>query len=317
MKIIDLHCDTFYRMKEASTVQKLPKNQFHIDLEKLRKGKSFLQCFALYSDLGACKKRGQSQWNYVMELYDLGKKAVEENKETIEMVISIEQADRAKENGRLAGLWTVEDLGIIENDSQRLEKLYDMGVRLATLTWNYENSIGYPNDLANRERGLKPFGREIVYLMNEKGMVVDVSHLSDGGFWDCIEVSEKPIVASHSNARAVQGHQRNLTDDMIRALAEKGGITGLNFCPVFVSPDKENMKIEGLVRHVRHIVDKGGIEVMALGTDFDGIGGKLEVAHFGQMGKLVDKLEQEGFSTEEIEKICWKNAQRVFEDIIG
>ena len=120
----------------------------------------------------------------------------------------------------------------------RLHTLYQEGVRLVTLLWNEENCIGSPNskDRKIMQKGLKPFGFEVVEQMNSLGMLIDVSHLSDGGFWDVLSTSSKPIVASHSNARALCEHPRNLSDDMIRALAEKGGVIGLNFYPYFVNP---------------------------------------------------------------------------------
>ena len=119
----------------------------------------------------------------------------------------------------------MEEGGVLNEKQERLEELYRLGIRLITLTWNYENCLGYPNsrDGEVMNRGLKAFGLEIVERMNALGMLVDVSHLSDGGFWDCIRVSRAPIIASHSNARALCGVPRNLTDDMLRALAEKGG----------------------------------------------------------------------------------------------
>ena len=140
----------------------------------------------------------------------------------------LEYAEREELN---LALLTVEEGGVLNGNRNRLEELYQRGVRLITLTWNYENCIGYPNSRNAQEmqKGLKSFGKQMVEEMNERGMLVDVSHLSDGGFWDCIRLSKKPIIASHSNARALCAHPRNLSDEMLCALGECGGVVGLNF----------------------------------------------------------------------------------------
>ena len=169
------------------------------------------------------------------------------------------------------------------------------------------------------EKGLKPFGKEAVEYMNDLGIVIDVSHLSDGGFWDVVQVSKKPFVASHSNCRALSPHVRNLTDEMLRALAEKGGVTGLNFCANFLKQDiqSEESRVEDMVSHIVHMVNVGGLECAAIGTDLDGIGSELEIGDPTQMELLFHGLEQAGFSQDAIECIAWKNAVRVLCDIAG
>jgi membrane dipeptidase len=163
------------------------------------------------------------------------------------------------------------------------------------------------------KKGLKPFGKDVVERMNDLGMIVDVSHLSDGGFWDVAEISKKPFIASHSNARALKDVPRNLTDPMIRAIADKGGVIGLNFCPFFLN-EENHETVEALVRHLIHIIDKGGIEVAAIGTDFDGIGGPMDLAHVGEMDKLRHGLRKAGVSSGNIDKIFTDNGLRVIRD---
>lgn len=194
-----------------------------------------------------------------------------------------------------------------------------MGIRLITLTWNYENCIGYPNspDAQVMGKGLKQFGFSVVEEMNRIGMIIDVSHLSEGGFWDVVSHSKTPPVASHSNARALRNHPRNLSDEQIRALAEKGGIAGLNFYQEFLGKSGSCL-IEEMVSHVRHMYQKGGEEVIAIGTDFDGFGGaeKMEIEDIGAMPLLYDALGKAGFTGRQREKIWYGNAKRVIDTVL-
>jgi membrane dipeptidase len=154
--------------------------------------------------------------------------------------------------------------------------------------------------------------------MNRLGMLIDVSHLSDGGFYDVARYSKQPFVASHSNARECTMHLRNLTDDMIRVLAEKGGIMGLNFESFFLNEGEPTAlsTVEDMIRHLKHIRNVGGIDVMAIGTDFDGTMHSSEIAHLGEMEKLTVALKKNRFSEEEIDKIYYKNALRIIKQVL-
>ena len=152
--------------------------------------------------------------------------------------------------------------------------------------------------------------------MNNLGMIIDVSHLSDGGFYDVSKNSRKPFVASHSNARAISNHPRNLTDDMIRTLALSGGVMGINFEKHFLGHNNLS-RIEDMLAHIQHIKNIGGIDCISLGTDFDGISNKgLEVKNIGEIEKLSMALSKNNFSEEEIEKIFYKNALRVIKEVL-
>ena len=164
-------------------------------------------------------------------------------------------------------------------------------------------------------KGLKPFGKEAVEYMNQLGIAVDVSHLSDGGFWDVADILSTPFVASHSNCRALCPHPRNLSDEMLHCLADHGGVVGLNFCPAFLD-DSEQGTITAMLTHLRHMIRVGGIDCVALGTDFDGIHGKPEISGAHQMPVFFQAMEQNGFTPYEIEKIGWNNALRVIKDVI-
>ena len=154
--------------------------------------------------------------------------------------------------------------------------------------------------------------------MNNTGIIIDVSHLSDGGFWNVAELSKKPFVASHSNCRAISPNTRNLTDDMIRAIAEKGGVIGLNFSADFLNPDMshEFSSIENLFLHAKHIIDVGGIESIGIGSDFDGITCKLEVPSCDKMPLLFEAFEKRGISHASLEYLAYKNVERVIKDCL-
>lgn len=199
---------------------------------------------------------------------------------------------------------------------------------MMTLTWNFQNQLAWPNciDLKTgtcipeTEHGLTKKGFEFVELMEELGMVVDVSHLGDAGFWDVVKASKRPFAASHSNARGMASHVRNLTDDMIRTLADRGGVMGINFCASFLS-DGENgaestkSRISDMIRHIRYIKNLGGIECIGLGSDYDGIVSELELTSPADFPKLSDALLKEGFTETEVEKIFYKNVLRLYTDV--
>ena len=145
-----------------------------------------------------------------------------------------------------------------------------------------------------------------------------MSHLSDGGFYDVAKISKKPFVATHSDCRALAAHPRNLTDEMIRILAEKGGVSGINFAPAFLddTPGNEESRVSDMVRHVKHFIEVGGEDCVGIGTDFDGIRGHLEVGEPGQLALLFDALENAGITPRQIDKIASGNVLRVMKEVM-
>ena len=212
----------------------------------------------------------------------------------------------------------MEDGVAVQGDMKKLDYFHSLGVRALSLTWNYENCFGYPNskDPEIMQKGLKDFGKEAVKHMQEIGMLVDVSHLSDGGFYDVYKLSKVPFIATHSNARALCNHSRNMTDDMILKLHEKGGVMGINICPDFLddTPGNKDSKISRLCDMIEHEKEIAGIEVCAIGTDIDGTHGNFEMKGPCDSNKLFDELIRRGFSTSDIEKIAYKNIIRVMNE---
>lgn len=218
----------------------------------------------------------------------------------------------------MSAFLTIEDGRSVNGFMDNLQRYYDMGVRLISLTWNFKNCFGFPNskDPKIMAEGLTDFGKDAVVRMQELGMLVDVSHLSDGGFMDVAKLAKVPFIASHSNCRTLSPQQRNLTDEMIKILADKGSVAGINFGPEFLNADVtcKNSTNELIVKHIKHFIHIGGTDCVGLGSDFDGIGGNLEVGSSDKVPMIWDLLHKKGISDDVIEKIAWKNHFRVIKE---
>ena len=313
MYAIDLHCDTMSKLAERGRTSLLRENDLNVDIAKLQAGNFAAQFFALFVDMA----KTNNPLEYCLQMVDRFHLELADNRQSIRLATNQAELVANQAEGKISAFLTIEEGGVLKGELANLRNFHRLGVRLLTLTWNYPNEIGFPNALPEcRDKGLTEFGREVVAEMNRLGMLVDVSHLSDQGFFDVAETSVRPFVASHSNARTITGHARNLTDEMIRVLAEKGGVTGLTFARSFLA-DPPRSHVEDIVRHAKHIRQVGGIDVIAIGSDFDGTKPPLEVADSSQIGKLTEGLSAAGFSSGEIEKICYGNAARLIREVLG
>lgn len=310
IKALDLHCDTAsWFLYEG---YELKNNKGKVDIEKLKKGNAMAQVFAHFIDLDIT----DNPYEEFMKMYSSLISEINKNSNEIEIVRNVNELEKVNKEGKLGAFLAIEEGAVLGGDIKKLKEVYDLGIRLITLTWNYKNEIGYPNfKFESKDKGLTEKGREIVWEMESLGMLPDCSHLSDRGFYDLVEICKKPFIASHSNAREVTYHSRNLTDDMIKLLANKGGIMGINFCSSFIG-NREKAYIEDMVRHIKHIRNLGGIDVISLGTDYDGIGNEVEIKDIGEIENLAIELRKNGFSEEEIEKIYSKNVIRVFKETL-
>ena len=346
--IIDMHCDTISEIRHRRTLEgeacRLEENTLHIDARRLKDSGYLLQCFALFVSLrgcGALREQGEQPsvcrpdlaWEEVRELHRVYRQELECCGKLLQSVESAKDLEQCRRTGKVGALLTVEEGGVCGGSLDRLEELYDMGVRMLTLTWNFPNELGHPNInaldirqgypslfLPDTLHGLTDRGRDFVARMGELGMLVDVSHLSDKGFWDVAEVCGRPFVASHSNARAVCPCVRNLTDEMIRTLAERGGVMGLKFCADFLRTVPEGEKnpgrLEDVTAHARHILRVGGEDCLGLGSDFDGIDTNQALPGAQSMGKLWEALKQSGFTERQLDKIFYANVLRVLEGVL-
>lgn len=319
-KLIDLHCDTIWRLTDAGEKVTLGKNSFCVNIDEMKQAGTMAQFFACFVDANWFTKEEKYEEGYVCikQMIKRMRKEVGDFSEQIAFAKSGEEIEENRGNGKISAVLTVEEGGVLNGKIERIEELYKEGIRLITILWNYENCIGYPNSRKSEimGKGLKRFGFEIVEKMNERGMLIDVSHLSDGGFWDVLKTSRYPVVASHSNAREICPHPRNMTDKMIKALAEKGGVIGINFYPDFIRQNGRAC-VEDVVTHIRHIVSVGGMDSVCIGTDFDGFSGEsIEIERAGQMYLLYHALKRVVFTEKQIEKIRWENAMRVIKEVI-
>lgn len=324
MKTIDLHCDTIMRFYGGEPLNGMENS--HINLEKLQKGGCLAQCFAIFVPTGKAAERmgiTDTPEAYFDKAYAAYLREMERNQDCIQPAFCAADILSHDAEGKMSAVLTVEDGVTLNGEIGNVDEYYRKGVRMVALTWNFENSLGYPQskDPALHKLGLKPFGIEAVRRMNELGIAVDVSHLSEGGFWDVARYSTKPMIASHSCCRAYRDISRNLTDEQIRAIGESGGVIGVNYANDFLR-DVTDYKtdrltsIRDVVKHMRHIADLAGIDTLALGSDYDGIHSQLEWQDCGGTQQLVDVVIKE-FGLTGAEKICNKNALRVFYDIFG
>lgn len=338
MRVIDMHCDTIYeileRRKRGEGIS-LRENSLMVDLTKLKKGGYSVQNFAMYVE----QKAGESSFSKVKELLSVFKQEMSDNEDLISQVYTSGDILKNEKEGKLSALLTVEEGGVCEGKLENLHFLYEAGVRMMTLTWNFPNEIGYPNFneegdfyTPNTVEGLTETGIEFVREMEKLGMIVDVSHLSDAGFYDVLKYTTAPFVASHSNARTVCPVVRNLTDDMISRLAGRGGVIGLNYSVDFLRdyPDRKAVdgknpknwgmgyaSLEDIAEHAKHIVNVGGIECVGLGSDFDGIPPHPELSGADAIPKLAQAMAKKGFSENEIDKILYQNVFRLYKEILG
>lgn len=324
MNLIDMHCDTLWKLMDLGVDGDFVQNDCDVCLSKLRKVDSLAQFFACYVGMGAMpgttvEEKYEAGYGHALKIFELFHQQMRENAGEIGQARNYEEMMALKEQNRLAAVLTVEEGGIINNNLTRVDRLYEEGVRLITLMWNHENCLGYPNstDMKIMRKGLKSFGIEVVRYMKEKKMLIDVSHSSDGGFWDAMTYGKGYVVASHSNCRALCPHPRNLSDDMIRAMANTGGVSGLNLYGAFLD-GSDTSKLEAMVAHVKHMINVGGSEFPAIGTDFDGFDGmaQMDVKDIGEMGILLNALEKAGLSTGQIEKIWYGNVLRVIQETL-
>lgn len=335
MNWIDMHCDTLSMLLDEKNAG-LDRNSLCVDIERLKESGAAAQFFACYvneAQFSGYKDPWDRAYEMVLAMISYARRS-----ENAGFGIACSCGDilRMERENRIAGILTVEEGGVLNGCHERLAALYDCGIRLVTLTWNHENCIGSPNSRERNvmEKGLTPFGIETVERMNELGMVVDVSHLSDGGFWDCIRHSRKPVAASHSNARTLCPHPRNLTDEMLHALGENGGAAGVNFYGAFLrqtggegsrKDGKEVLPagradIKDIVRHIRYMTDRAGEEAVALGTDFDGFDRDALPAGIEgvqDMDLLWDEMKRAGFTERQIEKTAYGNVMRILHECIG
>lgn len=305
-----MHCDSLTKRFDSGS---LDGANLQAGYEKLNKAGCAAQCFAVFTEGAGAAFRFEKYLAYYKErLKEYG----------LETVTDYAALEKSLNSGKTGAILTVENLGFLEELSS-LTRLKEAGVRMASLVWNYENSYAYPNlifekgspcFLKREKRGLKEKGKLAVEMLDELKIIIDISHLSDGGAEEILRGRSTPAVASHSNAAGVEECCRNLTDGQIKALAECGGVVGVNFCKDFLGGGEI---FEAVLKHIKHIINTGGEDVVAFGSDFDGIPATAGLEDCLKMPSLLEYLSAHGISARQLEKLCFKNFARVFKDVCG
>ena len=307
--VFDLHCDTALTLlgESRNEAGSLKKNQLHIDLERASRLEAYCQCFACFTT------PMMQEWNklspiviFERELATI-QREVDKNKRLISFAYCADEIEANREKGKMSALLTIEGPAGFDFDPALLENLHQIGFRITTLGWNESNVLTGSNVTGG---GLTDKGREYLKEAQRLGMLVDVSHISDEGFWDIMDCTQAPIVASHSNSRALCHHSRNLTDDMFRAICRTGGVAGINQYADFLG---ENPTLDTVCDHIFHFMelDPTGKHI-ALGGDLDGCE-SLSQGFEGVQSypALADRLLERGMEEKTIRDIFWNNALNV------
>ena len=315
---IDMHCDTLLQtLHKGSSL--LYENEGMQSLKLMHEAKQMCQFFAIFFPPRQENKENPTPTDeeFFRILCRNFYEEIEKHPYTVAFAHNYDDIRKNWEKGLSSAILTVEDGRMVDGKMENLKMLYEQGVRAIALTWNFSNCFGYPNseDKSIMQKGLTDFGKDALAEMNQRGILIDVSHLSDGGFYDVAFLSKKPFIASHSNSREITPHTRNMTDDMIRTLAECGGVAGLNFYSEFVNNRRDGVtSVEDLVAHVMRFIKIGGEDCIGIGTDFDGIENVPNISNPTQMPLLFDALQKKGITPRQLDKLASKNVLRVIKE---
>lgn len=315
MFICDCHCDTLTELynKNAS----LYENEQHFDIKRQIALGGGLQFCAIYVPTEVFRYQGGLRYTLcLLDKYNQEIKKLHENGIDVLQVRTAEDAGNVLKH-KAATLLAIEEGGAIDGNLEALRCLYELGVRAMTLTWSNRNDIA---DGINEEAtgsGLTLFGKQVVAEMNRLGMLVDVSHISTAGFWSVIETSTKPIIATHSNAKSLCSHPRNLNDEQIKALAQNGGLAGITFAGQFLEEDWRNACIESVYKHIDYMLNLiGNDDHISFGSDFDGISHPpYNIQGVQDYKPLIDYLSKY-YSDETINKITHQNVINLLQKVL-
>lgn len=309
--VFDLHCDTATQLlgEQYDRIDSLRKNSLHIDLERATAFPGYCQCFACFTS----ELKKLPDHLSVIGLFERQLAAVltevETNSDIIRLAYNAKEIEENRKQGIMSAILTIEGTAGFDYNAELLEDLYNIGFRITTLGWNEKNPL---TGSCVTGGGLTEQGRAFVKEAQRLGMVVDVSHISDEGFWDILAITQKPVIASHSNSRTLCDHPRNLTDEMYKAICKTGGTAGVNLYSCFLGTDPT---VDTICDHIFHFLNLAGDDRhISLGSDFDGI----ESMPAGFQGvqdyqKLAQRLSERGLSDQTIENIFWSNALGVIE----
>jgi len=317
--VIDAHADSLLRVAEAEELC-VRSNSGHLDFPRMKEGGLDAQFFSVFVHPSEPKPAARAE-----ELIRALGAAVSSCPEQAALARSAADVQRLRVQGRRAALIGLEGGHIIEGDIRNLRRFKNLGASYMTLTWSNTNEFADSCAGPRRWNGLNDLGREVVVEMNRLGMIVDVSHASDEAFWETIRITRKPVIASHSCCRAIHPHPRNLSDEMLRAIARNGGVVCINFYPLFLgSPEPRKgekpdpVPLSLLIDHIEHAVKIAGVDHVGLGSDFDGIDATPEgMEDVARLPRITEELLKRGVTPEDVEKILGGNLLRVLRQVTG
>jgi membrane dipeptidase len=309
--VFDAHCDTLgHATAYIDSQRDLTQwgQRGHLDLPRMQAGGINAQIFACFPGVERLSANATSgALQRVEALYELISRAPDQ----IALVQTADDLAQLSPQGPIGAILGLEGVEALDGRMSLFHTFHRLGVRNIGLTWDPRNAAADGSG-AGTQFGLTPFGRELVEACNEKGVMVDVSHLNDAGLRDVLEISSKPIIASHSNARALFDHRRNLSDEQIRAIADTGGVIGATFVTMFLRQDHENATLDDLLDHIDHLVKVAGVEHVGLGSDYDGCTTPPELDGGEKYPAITQGLLARGYAPEDIRKILGENFRRAF-----
>ncbi len=315
--VADLHNDILYKIAEEGPYHLGDLHTYnHTDIPRLMQGGIDIQVFAIWIDPD---RYGSHPFTRAMEYVALWRQEITANQEHIGQAADWLELHQTLAEGRIAGILAVEGGHVIENSLAKLRALYAAGVRCLTITWNNSTDCAVSaSDPRSASVGLSPFGREVIALMDSLGMIIDVSHTGEQTIRDILALTHKPIVASHSGARALRDHVRNLRDEQIIALAATGGVVGVVFYPIFLVSGNQRADVNTVADHIDYIARLVGVDHVGIGSDFDGIGRTPQgLEDCSRLPNLTWTLLRRGYTMQEVEKILGGNFLRVFRSVGG
>ena len=313
--VIDGHCDTILEIARKKINFRKRNTKGHLDIPRLQEGGVNVQVFAIYIEDIYKPDRAIKR---TLQLYDVFYQELIKNQDYLSLITQYSQIEKTREEGKIGVILSIEGGEALEGDLGILHVLYQLGIRLITLTWNQRNQIADGVGEERTNSGLTEFGIKVIEEMNKLGMLIDVSHLSDAGFWDVIKYSKNAIVASHSNCFSLCPFRRNLKDDQIKALSDKGGVIGVTYVPDFLTQDKRKANIEDVLNHIDYLIKIGGINCVGLGSDFDGTRAlPLNLDGADKIPNITSGLIRRGYKENEILKILGGNFLRIIKEVIG
>lgn len=294
MKVVDLHCDVLEKLARFEDANFRNDSRIYSNFERLKAGNVKIQVFAIFIHPDIPQEQ---KFQEVLRQIEAFNKCVLKEPEMVH-IKDWKQIDELEE-GQIGAVLSLEGCDAIDDDLEKLKIILDAGVKIVGLTWNYENKVGYGTS-EDSTKGIKPFGKKVIELLNERDIIIDVAHLNERGFYELLPLAKK-VIASHCNSRTLCDHPRNLTDEQVKMLVEKGGRIHVVFYPPFIEKEKKTTTIEKLVEHIKYLANLVGVEHIGFGSDFDGMD-PLSVSNLSNASEfpnIIERLRQE-FTDDEV-----------------